>query len=264
MEWRAAQLNSLQFTHGMVSCAEWTGVKLSTLLEEVGLKKEAKWTLVEGADAAHMDRSLPIEKCLDDCLVVYGQNGEALRPEQGFPLRLIVPGWQGNVNIKWLRRIQIGDQRWFTREETSKYTELMTDGRSRGFTWLIYAKSVITFPCPEKPAKGPGIYEIRGFAWSGKGRITHVDVSTDGGVNWERARLQEPVLPKAMTRFTHEWRWDGNAALLQSRAVDETGFVQPTIAELRAARGVNGIYNNNSIQTWQVKADGSVFDVQLS
>jgi sulfane dehydrogenase subunit SoxC len=264
MEWRAAQLNSLQFTHGMVSCAEWTGVKLSTLLEEVGLKKEAKWALVEGADAAHMTRSLPIEKCLDDCIVVYGQNGEALRSEQGFPLRLIVPGWQGNMNIKWLRRIQIGDQPWYTREETSKYTELMADGTVRGFTGLIYAKSVITFPCPEKPLKGPGLYEIRGFAWSGKGRITHVDVSTDGGVNWERARLQEPVLSKALTRFTHEWRWDGKPALLQSRAIDETGFVQPTIAQLRAARGVNGIYNNNSIQTWQVKPDGSVFDVQLA
>jgi len=264
MEWRAAQLNSLQFTHGMVSCAEWTGVKLSTLLEEVGLKKEAKWALVEGADAAHMDRSLPLEKCLDDCLVVYGQNGEALRPEQGFPLRLIVPGWQGNVNIKWLRRIEIGDKPWFTREETAKYSELMADGTVRGFTWLIYAKSVITFPCPEKPLKGPGIYEIRGFAWSGKGRIAHVDVSFDGGVNWERAKLQEPVLPKALTRFTHAWRWDGKPALLQSRAVDETGFVQPTIGELRAVRGVNGIYNNNSIQTWQVKPDGSVFDVQLA
>jgi sulfane dehydrogenase subunit SoxC len=264
MEWRAAQLNSLQFTHGMVSCAEWTGVRLSTLLEEVGLKKDAKWALVEGADAAHMDRSLPIEKCLDDVLVVYGQNGEALRPEQGFPLRLIVPGWQGNVNIKWLRRIQIGDQPWFTREETAKYTELMKDGTVRGFTWLIYAKSVITFPCPEKPLKDAGIYEIRGFAWSGKGRITHVDISTDGGVNWERAKLQDPVLPKALTRFTHEWRWDGRPALLQSRGVDETGFVQPTISELRAVRGVNGIYNNNAIQTWQVKPDGSVYDVQLA
>jgi sulfane dehydrogenase subunit SoxC len=264
MEWRAAQLNSLQFTHGMVGCAEWTGVKLSTLLEEVGLKKEAKWALVEGADAAHMARSLPIEKCLDDCIVVYGQNGEALRPEQGFPLRLIVPGWQGNVNVKWLRRIQIGDKPWFTREETSKYTELMKDGLVRGFTWLLYAKSVITFPCPEKPPKGPGIYEIRGFAWSGKGKIAHVDVSTDGGVNWQRARIEEPVLSKALTRFTLEWRWDGKPALLQSRAVDETGFVQPTIAQLRAARGVNGIYNNNSIQTWQVKPDGSVFDVQLA
>lgn len=264
MEWRAAQLNSLQFTHGMVSCAEWTGVKLSTLLEEVGLKKEAKWALVEGADAAHLARSLPLDKCLDDVLVIYGQNGEALRPEQGFPLRLIVPGWQGNVNIKWLRRIQIGDQPWFTREETSKYTELMKDGTVRGFTWLIYAKSVIIFPCPEKPLSGPGLYEIRGFAWSGKGKITHVDISMDGGMNWQRARVQEPVLSKSLTRFTHEWRWDGKPALLQSRAVDETGFVQPTIAELRAARGVNGIYNNNSIQTWQVKPDGSVFDVQLA
>jgi sulfane dehydrogenase subunit SoxC len=264
MEWRAAQLNSLQFTHGMVSCADWTGVKLSTLLQEVGLKQSAKWALVEGADAAHLARSLPIEKCLDDVLVVYGQNGEALRPEQGFPLRLVVPGWQGNVHIKWLRRIQNGDQPWFTREETSKYTELMKDGTVRGFTWLMYAKSVITFPCPEKPLKGPGVYEIRGLAWTGNGRISHVDVSTDGGVNWARARLQEPVLSKALTRFTHEWRWDGKPALLQSRAVDETGFVQPTIAQLRAMRGVNGIYNNNSIQTWQVKPDGGVYDVQLA
>jgi sulfane dehydrogenase subunit SoxC len=264
MEWRAAQLNSLQFTHGMVSCAEWTGVKLSTLLEEVGLKKEAKWALVEGADAAHLARSLPVEKLLDDCIVAYGQNGESLRPEQGFPVRLIVPGWQGNVNIKWLRRIQIGDQPWFTREETSKYTELMADGSVRGFTWLIYAKSVITFPCPEKPLKEPGIYEIRGLAWSGKGKIKAVDISTDGGASWERARLEQPVLSKALTRFTHEWRWNGKPALLQSRAVDETGFVQPTIAQLRAARGVNGVYNNNSIQTWQVKPDGSVFDVQLA
>lgn len=265
MDWRAAQLNSLQFTHGMVSCAEWTGVRLSTLLHEVGLHKSARWALVEGADAAHMDRSLPLEKCLDDCLVVYGQNGEALRPEQGYPLRLIVPGWQGNVNVKWLRRIEIGDQPWFTREETAKYTELMPDGKARGFTWEIYAKSVITYPCPEMPLrKGAGLYEIRGLAWSGKGRITHVDISFDGGVNWVAAKLEEPVLPKALTRFTHEWRWDGKPALLQSRAVDETGFVQPTIAALRAVRGVNPIYNNNAIQTWQLKADGSLYDVQLA
>jgi sulfane dehydrogenase subunit SoxC len=264
MEWRAAQLNSLQFTHGMIGCAEWTGVKLSTLLGEVGLQKGAKWALVEGADAAHMARSIPLEKLLDDCIVAWGQNGEALRPEQGFPVRLIVPGWQGNVHVKWLRRIQIGDQPWFTREETSKYTELMKDGSARGFTWLIYAKSVITFPCPEKPLKEPGRYEIRGLAWSGKGRIKAVDVSFDGGVNWTRAQLQEPVLSKALTRFTAEWRWDGKPALLQSRAVDETGFVQPTIAELRAVRGVNGVYNNNSIQTWQVKPDGKVFDAQLA
>ncbi len=263
MEWRAAQLNSLQFTHGMIGCADWTGVKVSTILEEVGIKPEGKWALVEGADGAHMARSIPVSKLLDDCMLVYGQNGEALRPEQGYPLRLLVPGWQGNVNVKWIRRIQIGDQPWFTREETSKYTELMPDGKARGFTWKLYAKSVITFPCPEMPVNTPGLYEIRGFAWSGLGRIKAVDVSIDGGVNWTRARLDGLVLPKAMTRFTLPWRWDGKPALLQSRAIDETGFVQPTITELRAARGVNAIYNNNSIQTWQVKENGSVFDVQL-
>jgi sulfane dehydrogenase subunit SoxC len=264
MEWRAAQLNSLQFNHGMVSCAEWTGVKLSTLLNEVGLKPKAAWVLAEGADGAHMDRSLPLEKCLDDCLVVYAQNGEALRPEQGFPLRLVVPGWQGNVNIKWLRRLQIGEQPWFTREETSQYTELMPDGKARAFTWTIYPKSVVTFPCPENPMTGPGLYEIRGLAWSGKGLVKRVDVSTDGGINWFPAKLHEPVLSKALTKFTAEWRWDGRPALVQSRVTDETGFVQPTIEELRQARGVNGVYNNNSIQTWQVKADGAVNDVQLS
>jgi len=264
MEWRAAQLNSLQFTHGMVSCAEWTGVKLSTLLEEVGLKKEAKWALVEGADGAHMTRSLPLEKCLDDCLVVYAQNGEALRPEQGFPLRLLAPGWEGNVSVKWLRRIKLGDQPWYTREETSKYTDLMPDGTSRGFTWVNDAKSVITFPCPEKPLSGAGLYEIRGLAWTGKGKIKAVDVSLDGGVNWQRAELKEPVLTKALTRFALPWRWDGKPALLESRAIDETGYVQPTIMQLRKMRGSNSIYHNNSIQTWQVKPDGSIFDVQLA
>ena len=203
MEWREAQLNSLQFTHGMIGCAEWTGVKLSTLLDEVGLKKEAKWVMAEGADAARMNRSLPLDKCLDDCLVVYGQNGEALRPEQGYPLRLLVPGWEGNVSVKWLRRIKVGDQPWFSREETSKYTDLMPDGKSRGFTWVNDAKSVITFPCPEKPPTTPGLYEIRGLAWTGHGKIKQVDVSFDGGVNWQTAQLHEPVLSKALTRFSH-------------------------------------------------------------
>jgi sulfane dehydrogenase subunit SoxC len=264
MEWRAAQLNSLQFNHGMISCAEWTGVRLSTLLEEVGIKKEAQWVMVEGADGAHMNRSLPLNKCLDDCLVVYAQNGEALRPEQGYPLRLLVPGWEGNVSIKWLRRIKLGDRPWYSREETSKYTDLMPDGTSRGFTWLIDAKSVITFPCPEKPLARPGPYEIRGLAWSGNGKVKRVDVSTDGGVNWQSARLQEPVLTKALTKFTFAWHWDGGPALLESRVIDETGYVQPTIAQLRKQRGSNSVYHNNSIQTWQIKPDGSVFDVQLA
>jgi sulfane dehydrogenase subunit SoxC len=264
MEWRAAQLNSLQFTHGMIGCAEWTGVRLSTLLDEVGIEKEAKWVMVEGADGAHMNRSLPLDKCLDDCLVVYAQNGEALRPEQGYPLRLVVPGWEGNVNIKWLRRIKLGDRPWFSREETSKYTDLMPDGTARGFTFLIDAKSVITFPCPEKPLDRAGLYEIRGLAWSGSGKIKRVDVSVDGGVNWQPAQLHEPVLSKALTKFTLPWRWEGAPALLESRAIDETGYVQPTIEDLRKLRGSNSVYHNNSIQTWQVKPDGSVFDVQLA
>ena len=263
MEWRGAQLNSLQFTHGMISCAEWTGVKLSTLLDEAGLKPEAKWLMAEGSDAAHMNRSLPIEKCLDDCLIVYAQNGEALRPEQGYPLRLLVPGWEGNVSVKWLRRLKLGDKPWFSREETSKYTDLMPDGTSRGFTWVLDAKSVITFPCPEKPLRSPGLYEIRGLAWSGRGKVKRVDLSFDGGVNWQTAELKDPILSKALTRFTIPWQWDGQPALLESRAIDDDGYVQPTIAQLRKVRGGNSIYHNNAIQTWQVKPDGSVFDVQL-
>jgi sulfane dehydrogenase subunit SoxC len=263
MEWREAQLNSLQFTHGMVSCAEWTGVKLSTLLEEVGLKKEAKWVMAEGADAARMNRSLPLGKCLDDCLIVYGQNGEALRPEQGYPLRLLVPGWEGNVSVKWLRRLKVGDAPWYSREETSKYTELMPNGKARGFTWVNEAKSVITFPCPEKPVAAPGLYEVRGLAWSGHGKVRAVDVSFDGGVNWHGAELHDPILSKALTGFSIPWRWDGQPAFLESRVIDETGYVQPTIAQLRKVRGTSPIYHNNSIQTWQVKPDGKIFDAQL-
>jgi sulfane dehydrogenase subunit SoxC len=264
MEWRGAQLNSLQFTHGMISCAEWTGVKLSTLLDDAGLRAEGKWVMFEGADGAHMNRSIPIEKCMDDCLVVYAQNGEALRPEQGYPLRLVVPGWEGNVSVKWLRRIKVGDQPWFTREETSKYTDLMADGKSRGFTWSIDAKSVVTFPCPEKPLRGAGRYEVRGLAWTGNGRVKEVHVSFDGGANWSRAQLHEPIISKALTRFSIPWNWNGGPALVQSRVIDETGYVQPTIAELRKVRGENSVYHNNSIQTWQVKQDGSVYDVQLA
>jgi len=264
MEWRAAQLNSLQYTHGMVSCAEWVGVKLSTLLQHVGLKKAGTWLLAEGSDGSHLTRSIPIEKALDDCMVVYGQNGEMLRHEQGYPLRLVVPGWQGNMYVKWLRRLKIGDAPWFSHEETSKYTELRANGKSYGFTWPIYAKSVVTFPCPEMRMSGPGVYEVRGFAWSGLGKIKQVDVSFDGGVNYTSARLDGPVLPKCFTRFTCEWRWDGKPALLQSRATDETGFVQPSLGELQRVRGTNGVYNNNSIQTWEVKADGSVNNVHLA
>jgi sulfane dehydrogenase subunit SoxC len=263
MEWKGAQMNGAQFTHGMVHCCEWTGVPLSTLLAEVGVKPDGKWILAEGADAAAMTRSIPLDKALDDCLVCYSQNGERIRPEQGYPVRLMAPGWEGNVNVKWLRRIKVGDRPWQHREETSKYTDLMPDGTARQFTFVQEANSVITFPCPEKPAREKGLYEIRGLAWSGRGRIKRVDVSFDGGDNWHPAQLQEPVFSKALTRFRLPWQWDGGPAFLQSRAIDETGYVQPTIAELRKVRGVNSVYHKNSIHTWRVNPDGSVNNVQI-
>jgi len=265
MEWKGAQMVGVQFTHGMLSNCEWTGVRLSTVLNEAGIAAEAKWLLAEGADAAAMTRSIPIEKAMEDTLLVYAMNGEALRAEQGYPLRLIVPGWEGSVNIKWLRRIKLGDQPWHHREETSKYTDLMPDGRARQFTFVMEANSVITAPCPEKPlAFGPGRYDISGLAWSGRGKIRRVDVSTDGGHSWRTAELQTPVLAKALTRFRLPWRWGGQETFLQSRAMDETGYVQPTIDQLRAARGLNSVYHKNSIHTWRVTPQGEVDNVQVS
>ena len=264
MEWRGAQMNRLQFSHGMIGCAEWTGVLLSTLLEEVGVKPEGKWVLAEGADGSHMSRSIPLEKALDDTLVVYAQNGEMLRPEQGYPVRLVNPGWEGNTSIKWLRRLEIGDQPWYHREETSKYTDLMPDGRSREFTFVQECNSVVTNPCPEKPMMKPGKVWVEGLAWSGRGKIKHVDVSFDGGVTWREAKFTSEVFPRALTRFGLEWDWQGQPAMIQSRAIDDTGFVQPTYGQLRAARGENSIYHKNAIHTWKVNADGSVVNVQIS
>ncbi len=264
MEWKGAQMEALQFTHGMLSCCEWTGVPLRVLLEEAGVKPEGKWLLAEGADGSHMSRSIPIEKALDDALVVYAQNGEMLRPEQGYPLRLLNPGWEGNTSIKWLRRLEVGDKPWYHREETSKYTDLMEDGRARKFTFVQETNSVITNPCPEKPIVKPGLIEIEGLAWSGRGKIKQVDVSFDGGVNWVPANLKGLVLDKALTRFSLVTKWDGQPWLLQSRAIDETGYVQPTLGQLRAARGTNSIYHKNSIHTWKVEATGGVKNVQIS
>jgi sulfane dehydrogenase subunit SoxC len=249
----------VQQTHGLLMCCEWTGVPLSTLLDEVGIGSAAKWVLAEGADAAAMTRSVPIAKALDDAIVVYGQNGERLRPEQGYPLRLLLPGYEGNMNVKWLRRLKLGDQPYETREETSKYTDLMPDGKARQFTFVMEAKSVITRPSGgQRLTGGPGFYEISGLAWSGHGRIDRVEVSTDGGSSWHEARLDEPVLSKAVARFRAPWRWDGKAALLQSRAIDETGYVQPRHGELVEVRGVNSFYHYNAIQTWRVAPDGKV------
>ena len=265
MEWRGAQLNGCQFTHGMIHNLMYTGVPLKTLLDKAGLKGNAKWLLPEGADAAGMTRSVPIEKALDDCLVAWKMNGESLRPEQGYPLRLVVPGWEGNMWVKWLRRIEVGDQPWHHREETSKYTDLMANGKARRFTWEMDVKSVITNPSPQAPLKHKkGFTVLSGVAWSGRGTVKRVDVSMDGGKNWHQARIDGPSLDKSMHRFYYEFDWNGKPLLLQSRAIDSEGFVQPTKKALRAVRGTNSIYHNNSIQTWHVKENGEIENVEVS
>jgi sulfane dehydrogenase subunit SoxC len=265
MEWRGAQLNGCQFTHGMIHNVMYTGVPLKLLLAEAGIKPEGKWLLAEGADASAMTRSIPLEKALDDCLVAFKMNGEALRAEQGYPVRLVVPGWEGNMWIKWLRRLEVGDAPWEQREETSKYTDLMPDGKARKHTFVMDVKSVITSPSPQAPVRhGKGPLVLSGIAWSGRGKIARVDVSLDGGRNWVAARLSGPSTEKALHRFYHEFDWDGSELLLQSRATDDQGFTQPTKAQLRSVRGANSIYHNNGIQTWYVNSDGTTENVEVS
>jgi sulfane dehydrogenase subunit SoxC len=265
MEWAGSQLNGCQFTHGMIHNVMYTGIPLRLLLAEAGVKTNGKWLLPEGADASGMTRSIPMEKAMDDCLVAFKMNGEALRAEQGYPVRLVVPGWEGNMWIKWLRRIEVGDQPWHHREETSKYTDLFEDGRARRFTWEMDAKSVITSPSPQKPiTHGPGPMVLTGVAWSGRGTIPRVDVTTDGGITWHMARMSGPSLEKSMHRFYYDFNWDGKPMLLQSRAHDSTGYVQPTKNALRAVRGENSIYHNNSIQTWSVDEQGVAENVEIS
>ena len=263
MEWRGAQLNGCQYTFGMVHNVQYSGVLLSDICREVGLKPKAKWVLAEGGDSAGMNRSIPIEKILDDCMLAYSMNGEALRPEQGYPLRLIVPGWEGNMWIKWIRRLEFGDMPYMAREETSKYTDLLADGKARMFTWVMDAKSCVTSPSPEKPILAKGQNLLKGVAWSGRGKITRVDVSLDGGRNWLEAQLHEPVFTKSLARFTLPFEWHGEELLIQSRARDDSGYVQPTIQALQDIRGVNSIYHNNAIATWQVHSNGEVENVRV-
>ncbi len=265
MEWRGAQLNGCQFTHGMVHNVMYTGVPLKYILEEAGVKTNAKWLMPEGADSSGMNRSVPLFKGLDDCMIAFAMNGEALRPEQGYPLRLVVPGWEGNMWVKWIRRIEVGDEPWHAREETSKYTDLMENGKARRFTWEMDCKSVITNPSPQAPfAHKKGQTVITGLAWSGRGTIKRVDVTLDGGKNWQTARLDGPSLDKSLHRFYFDFDWDGKPLLLQSRAIDSTGYVQPTKNELRKVRGENSIYHNNGIQTWHVRENGAVENVEVS
>ena len=265
MEWAGAQLNGAQFTHGMIHNMEYTGIPLRTILEEAGIQTGAKWVYVEGADASSNGRSIPMEKALDDVLVAFKANGEALRKEHGYPVRLVVPGWEGNMWVKWLRRVEVTDAPVESREETSKYTDTLEDGSARKWTWEMDAKSVITSPSPQMPIKhGPGPLVITGLAWSGRGTITRVDVTTDGGKTWQQARMDGISLNKALHRFYLEIEWDGSEMLLQARAHDSTGYVQPTKEQLREVRGLNSVYHNNGIQTWWVKANGEAENVEIS
>ncbi len=263
-EWKGPSGLPVQITHGLLSCCEWTGVRLSTLLEATGGFAAAsdgrppKWLLAEGADAASMTRSLPLDRILDRALVVYAQNGERLRPENGYPLRLIVPGFEGNTNVKWLRRLKIVNAPLETREETSKYTGLLPDGRARQFVFEMDAKSVITRPSAGHWLTVQGFYPIVGLAWSGRGTIRRVEVSTDGGKTWQDAALDERARDRALTRFQSGWIWNGEPTVILSRATDSTGYVQPTREALVQARGLNSNYHYNGIQQWRVDADGRV------
>jgi sulfane dehydrogenase subunit SoxC len=261
---------SVQALHGLASCAEWTGVKLSTLLEETGIDPTAKWFIAEGADGPHLTRSVPVAKALDDAIIALYQNGERLMPANGYPMRLLLPGYEGNMNVKYLRRIKLVAEPAMSFWESKTYTQLLPDGKAYQFYFLQEVKSFITQPSPGLTLKEPGVYEISGVAYSGNGRIAKVMVSADGGGSWAQAALQEPVLSKAFTRFRMAWRWDGGPATLQSRAWDDAGNSQPTRAEFIAQRGqlksvppVVAFPNQhfNAITSWAVDTKGQVSHV---
>jgi sulfane dehydrogenase subunit SoxC len=266
MEWGNVAVPTCQYSHGMLSCSEFTGVPLITLLQMAGADlKKGRFALAEGADGSSMTRTIPMELIESgEVLVAYGQNGEMLRPENGYPLRLVVPGVQGVSWVKYLRRVEVGDMPYATKDETVHYVDLMPDGLHRQYTSIQECKSVVTTPSGGQVLLDKGFYNITGLAWSGRGKVKRVDVSVDGGRNWRTARLQEPVMSKCLTRFSLDWVWDGKPAIIQSRAMDETGYVQPTNRQLRAVRGTRSIYHNNSIQSWLVQESGEVKNVQVA
>jgi len=248
-------------SHGLLSNSEWTGVKLSTLLIAAKMQSGASWVIAEGADACRMARSIPITKAMDDALIVYAQNGEAIRPEQGYPLRLLLPGWEGNASIKWLHRLHVASEPAMSNQETAHYTDLHPTGKATIFSFEMEASSVITRPSGSQKLAGPGFHEISGLAWSGRGKVSKVEVSTDGGKAWQAAVLDEPLMTKAVVRFRLPWQWDGQATVILSRCIDETGYVQPTREQILADRGPNSTYHYNGIKSWRVEADGSVKNV---
>ena len=263
-EWGNVALPSVQYTHGMISCAEFTGVLLSTVLEMCGIdKKRARYVLAEGADGSSMTRTISMETAMDDVIVAWGMNGEMLRPENGYPLRLVVPGVQGVSWVKYLRRIEVGEKPYATKDEAVHYIDLQPDGQHRQYTSIQECKSVITTPSGGQTLLDQGYYNISGLAWSGRGSVKRVDVSVDGGRNWRTARMEGPVLSKALTRFNIDWVWDGKPAIIQSRAIDSTGYVQPKINQLRAVRGTRSVYHNNAIQSWKITENGEVSNVQV-
>lgn len=265
-EWRGPQFNSIQFNKGMMSQAEWTGVMIKDLIADLGLKPEALWMLAEGCDNSEMGRTVPIEKVLDDAMIVWAQNGEALRPEQGYPVRLMLPGWEGNLQVKWLKRLEFSKNPFYAKEETAKYTVLTPSGKAIQHFYPLEVNSVITSPCPEKPwtdLKKGDLVEIQGLAWSGQGTIKAVDISFDGGDNWTEAQLKGLILPKAWTRFSYMYRYEGKPLLLASRAMDDSGHIQPTIDQEIAAVGIEAVYHRNSICTWEVTDKGVVNNVHV-
>jgi sulfane dehydrogenase subunit SoxC len=245
-------------THGLVSCSDWTGVPLRLLLEEAGVERGADWILAEGADAAAMSRSIPMAKAMDDAILALFQNGERLRPENGYPLRLFLPGWEGNMSVKWLRRLKVVPAPIMTKDETSRYTDLQRDGKSLMFTYPMEVKSVITHPSQGMTVKGAGLHQISGLAWSGNGTIKTVEISTDSGKTWRDATLTTPVLPRALTRFRLPWRWDGTAAVLKARATDDAGNAQPEREKFIAEHGSNAIFHYHAISAWSVAPNGEV------
>lgn len=265
MEWGNVAVPTVQYSHGMLSCSEFTGVPLRLILEDCGVDfKKCRYILAEGADGSSMTRTIPMEMVESgEVFVAYGMNGEMLRPENGYPLRLVVPGVQGVSWVKWLRRIEVGDKPWATKDEAVHYIDLLPDGQHRQYTSVQECKSVITSPSGGQMLLDTGFYNVTGIAWSGRGKVTRVDVSFDGGINWQVARLEGPIQSKALTRFNVNWVWDGKPAILQSRAVDETGYVQPSYGQLRAVRGTKSIYHNNAIQSWKVSETGEVSNVQV-
>jgi sulfane dehydrogenase subunit SoxC len=261
-DWLKPASTTVQQTHGLLSGVLWTGVPVSILLEEAGIDPRARWALFEGGDGSAHARSIPMEKLMDDCIIAYAMNGEALRPENGYPIRLVVPGWEGNTSVKWLRRIKLGDKPWHLRSETARYTDPMPDGKWRQFSMVMEAKSVITSPSGGMKLGKPGFHEVSGLAWSGAGKVRAVDVSFDGGRNWKEAVLEEPILDKCLTRFKIAWNWDGKPAILMSRVTDSTGYVQPTVADLQKVRAIVGfVQHHNAIQPWSVAANGEVKNV---